>query len=243
MRAFCLLLILTNVLFFTWAQFVDVRVDDLDRPSAASPENSQRIVLARETSGPARPAQPAGARSVQLTSPNPASNAPIEVARADQSSCVSVGPFGDLSHASQAQSILRNADFRSRQRVEQGEIWVGYWVSVQNFATRAAADEALELLEERGITDAYIVPGSNAEGSILSIGVFSDPQRARRRFEEIRTLGLEPQISDRKRPGSVYWLDVDLTRAEQIVDTAMFQTEPGKITRLEVRACPAASPG
>jgi hypothetical protein len=121
--------------------------------------------------------------------------------------------------------------------LEQGELWVGYWVSVQNFPNRDAAEEALQNLGNNGITDVYLMPGSDP-ANVLSLGVFSDFQRAQRRVEEVRALGLQPQIDDRKRAGSVYWLDADLTDPAQAIDTSIFQTDPRKIMRLELRACP-----
>jgi hypothetical protein len=80
---------------------------------------------------------------------------------------------------------------------------------------------------------------STDSSNVLSLGVFSDYQRAQRRADEIRALGLEPRIDDRKRAGSVYWIDADLPEPGRGIDTAMFQTDPRKITRLELRPCPA----
>ena len=84
------------------------------------------------------------------------------------------------------------------------------------------------------------MPGSEP-ANMLSLGVFSDYQRAQRRLDEVRALGLIPRIDDRKRAGSVYWIDVDLQEPGQVIDSSIFQTDPGKITRLEMRACPAAA--
>jgi hypothetical protein len=110
-------------------------------------------------------------------------------------------------------------------------------VSVQNFESREAAEAALQSLIGSGVADVYLMPGSEP-ANVLSLGVFSDYQRAQRRAEEIRILGLEPRIDDRKRTGPVYWIDVDLREPGQAVDTSIFQTDPGKITRLELRPCP-----
>jgi len=130
----------------------------------------------------------------------------------------------------------------ARQRMEEGELWVGYWVSVQNFQSREDAETALKLLIESGVTDVYLMPATDAT-NVLSLGVFSDYQRAQRRAEEIRVLGLEPRIDDRKRTGSVYWVDADLPEPGKTIDTSIFQTDPRKITRLELRACPATGKG
>jgi SPOR domain len=248
MRTLCLLLVLANVLYFTWSQMIDVSVPTLDRRGAKPAEPPARIVLAREMIeanseergvGPIRdvlpPAvEPLGAQSAAITQ--------AQTAQLDTLSCTSVGPFADLPQASQAQASLRAAGFEPRQRMEQGEIWAGYWVSVQSLATREAADAALKTLAASGIADVYVMPGSDPP-NVLSLGVFSDYQRAQRRVDEVRAIGLTPRIDDRKRAGSVYWIDVDLHEPGQLIDSSIFQNDPRKITRLEMRACPAATAG
>ena len=248
MRTVCLLLILANVLYFTWSQMIDVYVPNLERKGAKPVEPPARIVLAREmieanseerSVGPIRevlpPAvEPLGAQAAPVTEP--------QTAQLDTLSCTSVGPFADLPQASQAQASLRAAGFEPRQRMEQGEIWAGYWVSVQGLATREAADSALKTLAASGIADVYVMPGSDPP-NVLSLGVFSDYQRAQRRVDEVRAIGLTPRIDDRKRAGSVYWIDVDLQEPGQLIDSSIFQSDPRKITRLEMRACPSSAAG
>lgn len=248
MRTLCLLLILANALFLVWSQLIDVQVSNLDRapPAAATP--APRIVLAREVSSTPEPGQPPSGeiKDVQPPSVEPLPSAKpaesTEVARADALPCTTIGPFSDLTQASQAQAALRTAGFQPRQRVEQGELWVGYWVSVQGLATREAAEDALKTLTANDITDVYLMPGSDP-ANVLSLGVFSDYQRAQRRADEVRALGLEPRIDDRKRAGSVFWLDVDLQTPGQLIDSTLLETGPGKIMRLEMRACSLAARG
>jgi hypothetical protein len=248
MRTLCLLLILVNVLYFTWSQMIDVHGSSLDRKGAMPVEPPARIVLAREmldANPPERRVEQI--RDVQPPAVEPLhsqpSSAPAVAATQDGAlSCTSIGPFADLPQASQAQAALRAAGFAPRQRAEQGEIWAGYWVSVQGLETREAAEAALKTLTANGINDVYLMPGSNPP-NVLSLGVFSDYQRAQRRVDEVRALGLAPHIDDRKRTGSVYWIDVDLQEPGQIIDSSIFQSDPGKITRLEMRACPPAAVG
>jgi hypothetical protein len=248
MRTLCLLLILANVLYLTWSQMIDVHGSTLDRKGAKPVDPPARIVLAREMIE-ANPEErsPSQIRDVQPPSVEPlgvqAAPAPAaETAQLDTLTCTSIGPFADLSQASQAQAALRGAGFQPRQRMEQGEIWAGYWVSVQGLATRDAAEVALKTLSANGIGDVYVMPGSDPP-NVLSLGVFSDYQRAQRRVDEVRAIGLTPRIDDRKRAGSVYWIDVDLMEPGQVVDSSIFQTDPGKITRLEMRACPTSTAG
>lgn len=244
MRTFCLLLILTNTLYFTWSQLLDVSVSSLDHKGAKPAEPPVRIVLASEMAE-ANPQEPSVGRILDVQPPaveplGPAESAPAAgSAQLDVLSCTSVGPFADLPQAAQAQAALRAAGFQPRQRMEQGEIWAGYWVSVQGLATRDAAESALKTLAANGMPDVYLMPGSDPP-NVLSLGVFSDYQRAQRRLDEVRALGLTPRIDDRKRTGSVYWIDVDLQEPGQIIDSSIFQTGANKITRLELRACRAA---
>ena len=248
MRSLCLLLILANVLYFTWSQMIDVHGSTLDRRGSKPVEAPARIVLAREmvdanpeehSVGTIHDVQPPAVEPLAAQTPSAQA---AQTAKLDAMSCTSVGPFADLKQASLAQAALSDAGFQPRQRMAQGEIWAGYWVSVQGLATRDAADAALKSLTANGIADVYVMPGSDPP-NVLSLGVFSDYQRAQHRVDEVRAIGLTPRIDDRKRTGSVYWLDVDLMEPGQLIDSSLFQTDPGKITRLEMRACPATAAG
>jgi len=246
MRTLCLLLLLANALYFTWSHMIDVQVSGLERKGAKPVEPPMRIVLAREMLE-ANPQEPGveQIRDVQPPAVEPLGKEPASVpsvagAQDEALSCMSIGPFADLPQASQAQAALRTAGFQPRQHAEQGELWAGYWVSVQGLATREAAESALRMLMGSGISDVYLMPGSDPP-NVLSLGVFSDYQRAQRRVDEVHALGLTARIDDRKRAGSVYWIDVDLQQPGQILDSSIFQSDPRKITRLEMRACRAAA--
>lgn len=254
MRAFCLLLVLVNALYFIWSQVIDVQVSSLDRAPLRMALPPPRIVLAKEAQNGVTESEPEPEEDEPVANVRdivPPQVAPLEspgtvqprlaapAPREDPLTCTSVGPFADLGQASQAQATLRSLGFEPRQRVEQGELWTGYWVSVRDLATRDAAEAALKTLNTNGITDVYLMPGSDPP-NVLSLGVFSDYQRAQRRSEEVRSIGLTPQISDRKRAGSVFWLDVDLKEPGQTIDTSLFQVGQSRILRLELRGCPAS---
>ena len=252
MRAIALLLILANLGFLGWSQLVDVRSQRFDMAAKVGTASAPRLVLSTEAAGRATPG---GSADVAISATSEVDNsidssgalmeatAPgATVAVLADLDCVSVGAFRDLAEAVQASAALQAAGYVARQRVDQGDVWLGYWVSVQNFTSRAAAEQALADLAQRGISDAYILPGSDPANT-LSLGVFNDAARAQRRVEEIRALGFDAQLADRKRAGSVYWLDVDLPAPGSVFDPAILQTQPGKIVRLEYRSCPAGSQG
>ena len=246
MRTLCLLLILANILYLAWSKLIDVQVNALDRVTPRTATQPARIMLAQEAQDTVDDEVPVPdtIKEVQPPAVEPLGSANrAALGISDETlTCTTIGPFPDLSQAAQAQAALRAAGFEPRQRMEQGELWVGYWVSVQGLPTRDAAERALKTLSSSGITDVYLMPGSEPP-NVLSLGVFSDYQRAQRRVDDVRALGLSPRIDDRKRAGSVYWIDVDLQEPGQIIDSSIFQSDPGKITRLEMRMCPQTASG
>jgi len=154
--------------------------------------------------------------------------------------CTSVGPFRELSQAATAAATLRNAGYQPLQRVVEGEVWSGYWVYLPAIPTEQQANEALakvrEGLREARIPDAYVIRNSDS-GNLVSLGVFSEISGVSRLRDEVRALGFEPQVVDRTRRATVYWIDVALA-PDQRLDFDALQP-PGRIIRLEQRSCEA----
>ena len=153
--------------------------------------------------------------------------------------CISVGPFRDVSEAAHAASTLRGGGYDPRQRVADGEVWAGVWVYLPLPAARPAAEQMLSKLKAGGIDDALEMPGPN-EGSVISLGLYSEPKRAQARVAQAQALGFNPGIADRKRNGNVYWIDIDLKPTDSLLNPSDLQGESGRIVRLEVKGCPSA---
>jgi hypothetical protein len=154
--------------------------------------------------------------------------------------CISVGPFRDVSEAAHAASTLRGGGYDPRQRVADGEVWAGVWVYLPLPAARSVAEQTLTKLKAGGIDDALEMPGPN-EGSVISLGLYSEPKRAQARVAQAQALGFNPGIADRKRTGNVYWIDIDLKPTDSLLNPSDLQGESGRIVRLEVKGCPSAS--
>ncbi len=120
----------------------------------------------------------------------------------------------------------------------EGDIWIGYWVYIDALATEKEASEVLEKVRTAGIADSYVIPNSDS-GNLVSLGVFSEIAGVSKQREKVRGLGYEPKVVDRTRRATVYWVDVVLT-GDQVLDFDTLQT-PGRIIRLEQRACEAPS--
>ena len=172
---------------------------------------------------------------VAAAAPPPPSAAAAELA--DAARCISVGPFRELGQGATAAQSLRAAGYQPTQRVAEGDIWVGYWVYIEAIETEAQANDILSKVRATGVTDSYVIPNSDS-GNLVSLGVFSEISGVMRRREEMRKLGFEPTVVDRTQRARVYWVDVVL-RPDQTLDLETFQT-PGRIIRLEQRACDSA---
>jgi len=153
--------------------------------------------------------------------------------------CTSVGPFRELSQAATAAAALRTAGYEPLQRVAEGDIWIGYWVYIPAIASEQEANEILTKMRAEGITDSYVIPNSDS-GNLVSLGVFSEISGVSRRREQLRALGFEPEVVDRTRRATVYWIDISL-RTDQTLDFDSLQT-PGRIIRLEQRDCEPPPP-
>jgi hypothetical protein len=154
--------------------------------------------------------------------------------------CISVGPFRDMSEAAHAATTLRGGGYDPRQRVADGDVWAGVWVYLPLPASRAAGDQILAKLKGGGFDDALEMPGPN-DGSVISLGLYSDAKRAQARVVQAQALGFNPGIADRKRTGNVYWIDIDLKPTDSLLNPADLQGETGRIVRLEVKGCPATA--
>jgi len=229
MRNLFLALVLANLAVAAWTRWFSTDRGDSGFERWAQPGN---LTLVSEL----------GADSdTQPQDSAPANTAPAEsaapVARVMETRCVSLGPFRELSQAATAAANLRSSGLKPTQRVGEGDIWVGYWVHLPELGSRSEANEVLAKLRANGVSDSYVVPGGT-EGHIISLGVFSEIKRAGTRREQVRKLGFDPQVVDRNRTGTVYWVDLALEPGQEL-SAEEVQSLPGRIIRLEQRNCDA----
>lgn len=179
-------------------------------------------------------AAPAGAGAAS------GSDAGASAAVANVNRCVTVGPFKDVADAAHAASTLRASGYDPRQRVADGDIWAGVWVYLPLPASHPASDQLLAKLKAAGIDDSLQMPGPT-DGSVISLGLFSEPKRAQARVAQVQALGLTPGVVDRKRSASLYWIDLDQKPTDAPLNPADLESDPGHINRLEVKTCTATA--
>ena len=212
MRLAFALLLFANIAWYGWTHWVA----QPDEPVAtAAAAQGPSLKLARE----AAPAQPSARPKAR-------------------NNCLSLGPFTDLTDAARASTLLRENKLQPRQRAGEGVVWKGFWVTLEGVPDRTAANGIIERLRRAGVGDAYAMPGDGGDVTI-SLGLFSERQRALRRLDDAKAIGLAPRIVDRERSGTVYWIDVDVVPPAELPDAARLQGEGGRILRLEVKPCDA----
>ena len=214
MRLAFALLLFVNIAWYAWSQWIATPDEP---PATAAAAQGQGLKLAREA-GP--------------------SAAPAPAPQPGESNCLSLGPFTDLTDAARAATLLRENELDPRQRAGEGVVWKGFWVTLEGVQDRTAANAIIARLRRAGVADAYVMPGEGREVTI-SLGLFSERQRALRRLDDAKAIGLEPRIVDRERAGTVYWIDVDVVPPATLPDAARLEGEAGRILRLDVTPCPS----
>ncbi|HET9107026.1 MAG TPA: hypothetical protein VFN79_07510 [Steroidobacteraceae bacterium] len=217
-RVVALALLLANLLYFGWAEWIGVPAPPPPSPIAGLP----RLKLLSDLP----PAQRAAlAQKQSLPKPPPV--------------CVSVGPFDDPTVAAKAVAVLQAKSFSPQERTARSAAIKRFWVHLDGFANDAAVTRALHTLEHGGIDDAEAMPPA-AGGRQISLGLFSDKAHAERRAKAVRKMGLEPKVDQRTVPGTVYWLDLTLANSSVSVplkDVSDLQPA-GAGSAVSVQPCP-----
>lgn len=152
--------------------------------------------------------------------------------------CRSIGPFTDEQEAARAAAAFHEGGYVSTQRTEEARVSEGFWVSLP--AQRNAADETRTLarLARAGITDARVMTDTGSRR--ISVGLFSEHDRAERRATEARRLGYVPDVTERLHIGTTWWIDLQLRTPAEIAEAESFNQSGS--SALEMKPCPASQP-
>jgi len=216
-RNLFLALLAANLLFLAWARWVDTPPEPTRQDAVA---RLPRLMLVTE-------APPAPKRT--------SASAQKMIFRDPEGTCTSIGPFNDLASAVKAAAALTERGFSPRQRVEEGETVEGYWVYVGGMGSDDDVARVVQRLEKSGFTDAHVMKEA-AEGRRVSVGLFSKRERAEHRALAVQHMGLDPQIAERRFPGTVYWVDVTLEPSRTLPTQS--DATAGKVN---AQACPPAA--
>lgn len=237
MRVVVYLLLAVNLVYLAWAGWVHA-------PEPVEPVKQAETTLAQLSM--ASEGIPRSDEAPTVASASTSGTVPVAAGLAEpmsstpSSRCVSVGPFTDLAPAARAAALLRDRGLNPQQRAAQGEMWEGYWVSI---AAQSAGAEAkvMKALERAGINDARAMP-EEPDGRRVSVGLFSERDRAEKRAQAVKKLGYTAEITERRQPGTVYWVDLEINANDRSVPTEGLLSLETTGSRLEIRVCPGSEP-
>jgi len=213
-------LLVVNLVYFAWAQWVDEpRTPPVNEALAKLP----RLKLISELPPEQRPA--VNTKTVLNETP----------------ACMSVGPFGDITNAAKAAGILTSKGFAPQQRAEEAGISTGYWVYVGGLKDDVEADKVRVSLENAGVKDALVMPPSADAGRRISLGLFSDRVHADQRAASLKRMGFKAEVAEHKLPQVVYWIDLAPRPGMTTVPLADLFAE-GVGSRIAVQPCPPPPP-
>lgn len=215
-------LLLVNLLYFGWAELIDVPPPPPPNPTA----NLPRLKLISDV-----PPAKRAALASKMALDKPAAQ------------CVSVGPFEDPAIAAKAVTVLRAKSFAPQQRAAESPAIRRFWVYLDGFRSDVTEMRVLHRLERAGIDDAEAMP-ANADGLKVSLGLFTDREHAGRRAKAVQAMGFHPVTTERMLPGTVYWLDLTLPNpatAVPLKDVSNLQPDGGG-SAISVQPCASAPP-
>lgn len=189
MRVIFYALLLVNLLYMAWAEWIDV-------PAPPAPSSIAKLPPLKLLSDVPPASRAALGSKTSLETPAP----PV---------CVSVGPFDDPAITGKAATILLEKGFAPQQRVAESPAVRRLWVYLDQFRSDATEMRVLHRLEQAGIDDAEAMPAA-AGGRRVSLGLFTDNTKAQSRIKAVRAMGFHPLTAERVLPGTVYWLDLTL---------------------------------
>lgn len=236
MRVAFFVLLALNMIYLAWAGWIDApSPPPIETPSGPALPELALVTDDRASQDQSQLARPVtGAVAQTVATEGQSSRVSAPAAR-----CVSVGPFNDLARAARGAALLRERGFNPRQRAEESETWNGYWVYVGGL--KSATDEAkvMKSLEQAGIVDARPMAEAS-DGRRVSVGLFSEKERAEKRAQALNRVGIPAAIVERKQASTVYWVDMDLGSNDRTVPTEGMLSGADAGSRLEIRVCPAA---
>lgn len=216
-------LLLVNLLYMGWAEWIDV-------PAPPAPSSIAKLPPLKLLSDVPPASRPALASKMSLETPAP----PV---------CVSVGPFNDPASTAKAANVLLAKGFSPQQRVVEAPAVRRLWVYLDQFRSDATETRVLHRLESAGIDDAEAMPAAAGDRRV-SLGLFTDNAKAQSRLKAVRAMGFHPLTAERVLPGTVYWLDLTLPTSSTAVplkDVSDVQPSGGG-SAISVQPCASASP-
>lgn len=156
-----------------------------------------------------------GVPELKLLSSTPTGSTPAAAATPAvkaSGKCLRIGPFATRSGMRRAFSALTPHVAKIQFQRKQVSKSMGWWVYLPAFPTRTQALDKARALVEGGVQDYYVITAGDHQ-NMVSLGLFRNPDNARRRFDHITQLGFHPKLTERKETLPEYWVAIALPAA------------------------------
>lgn len=194
MRHLVYLLLIANVVFFGWKLFETQSPEPLVRALPPLPDNVSRLVTLQE-----QQAATAGEEVVTdletLTAEQPPGAGPVL-------QCQALGPFLAVDAMRPIAAELGELGLQPEQRQVESKELDGYWVYLPAMP-REEIRTVLATLEDYNDKEYYV-----GKGSFISLGTFKSMERAERRLQSVRKMGLAATLEERFTTQTSFWLDI-----------------------------------
>lgn len=214
MRAIFLLLVLANLVFFTWAY--------ITREGAGGGNPNARLEIAPESikllkaAGQVVSDRPDKTYKSKAAAPARAvPPVPGKAAASAPAACMEWGIFAGPAVA-KAEAALARLEI-APERIERAVADAGgYWVYMPPLKTRAEADRKLAELKDLGVTEFFVVQEPAKWRLAISLGIFRTEEAAQAFLVKIRERGVRSAVAAR--------------RENFLKQVAFFVREPGDST-------------
>ncbi len=257
MRWLFLLLLLANGLLLLWNWF-GANDDGAAQRAAeirSQPGGGRQLVLLSELNPPAgkdgeppagqeptrRTAAPAPGRepatSVDGGSSSPPASKPAErpAAAGAGGSCHVLGPFANAPEVQRLLARVESTPAVVERRWSSPHQKPGYWVHIPPADSSSEARAVLRRLSSLGGGSDIQLITSGGMRNAISLGIFSTPEKARRRMEEVQRLGFEVAINEVQIRKRQYWLALRGSRGKglsrRLMDNLLKGYEGVKVER------------
>lgn len=176
-----------------------------------------------DTPSAAPPATDPGVAELRLLSEQGGSQASqsAELSQAPQKAlnssdhCFTLGPFTTEADVRGALDALTPQVAGIQFRQEQSTASRGWWVYLPALPNRDKALETARQLSDKGVRDYYVVTAGDRQNTI-SLGLFHDPDNARRRRKTLADMGFTPVMHERTEQVLQFYVDYALPRDKSL---------------------------
>jgi len=153
--------------------------------------------------------------------------------------CATLGPFLSQAGVQRAAASPLAAAYRPRVHSADAPGPSSYWVVIST-KTLQDANKIGMRLRAAGVADLVIMPPEvNSTESFVSLGIYSDRERADRRVQDLKRYAVSPKIVEQPHTVTTWWMDLELGAGVATPDTALLAKASGESTSLRASTCAA----